>query len=918
MKKILLAIIIACTFNNVNAQCSVATQTVTEDFNSNTLPTCWTQHNGFTFSGNEAWATENNNYPPMLILPKVVNASGILTFKARMNSSFGPPTVYIGVVSAPGSPASYVNITNFAITNSTMTSYTVNLSSYLGSFQYIALRLPSNNGRRFYIDDVNYTSACISTSVTAIAQNYTIQLNSNGKSVLNASQIDNGSTSECGTPTLSLSKSNFGCADIGAQTVTLTATDNSGNTSTATSNITILPAINDEDLSATQYTICSGKSATITTASSVNGIKYYLRDDATNAYITGAVMGTGNSLSFNTGTITANTTYNVYAETTPEYYALDFDGTNDVLNTNILSSATASLTLETWIYPRATAYKRIISNYTNNPTISGEFIFDTYASVNNGQGLRFYVEGAGNTVHQFNVANVLTLNTWQHVAATFENGSLKIYVNGVLKGSSTAPFTTLPACTNNIVIGEDPSIGFSEYFNGKMDDIRIWNKAKTASEILAEMNGCLNGNEPGLKAYFKLEEGFGTTTADAKGGTGTLVGMTNANWINEGLDCGDGIICSFEMTEKVTINIAQQPTITVNSGAICAGQSFTITPSGADTYSYTGGNNVVSPSTLTNYTVTGTSTLAGCSNTAVSTVSVNSLPNVTVNSGAICSGQTFTMNPNGANTYTYSSGSSVVSPSVQTSYTVTGTNTLTGCSKNAVSTVSVNSLPVITVNSGAICEGQSFTITPSGASTFTIQGGNSVVSPTTNTTYTVTGTSSNGCESNTFATSNVTVNALPIVTLDPLSSPLCVNSPSVALNGSPSGGSYIGTGVSGSTFNPSVGAGTYTINYNYTDANTCSASASQTVVVNLCTGIEDNTSKNNIISVYPNPAKNILTIDFSNSKNTISHVSIINTLGAQVLNAEITEEKTIINLNNLSNGLYFLQIGTQIIKFVKE
>ena len=74
------------------------------------------------------------------------------------------------------------------------------------------------------------------------------------------------------------------------------------------------------------------------------------------------------------------------------------------------------------------------------------------------------------------------------------------------------------------------------------------------------------------------------------------------------------------------------------------------------------------------------------------------------------------MTPSGATTYTYSSGSNVVSPLTNTSYSVTGTSAL-GCIgvSTAVSNVTVNTTPTITVNSGVICTGQSFTMSPSGA-----------------------------------------------------------------------------------------------------------------------------------------------------------------------------------------------------------
>lgn len=197
------------------------------------------------------------------------------------------------------------------------------------------------------------------------------------------------------------------------------------------------------------------------------------------------------------------------------------------------------------------------------------------------------------------------------------------------------------------------------------------------------------------------------------------------------------------------------PTLTVASGSICAGQSFTIAPSGATTFSYTGGSAVVSPTTTTSYTVTGFNT-PGCEGTAVSTVSVSALPTLTVNSGAICAGQSYTISLSGASTYTISGGSAVVSPTATTNYTITGTST-EGCENSIVSSVTVNPLPVITVNSGTICSGQGFTISPSGAASYTISGGASIVFPTTTTSYTVNGLSLENCASALDAVSTVVV-----------------------------------------------------------------------------------------------------------------------------------------------------------------
>ncbi|MES2763173.1 MAG: LamG-like jellyroll fold domain-containing protein [Bacteroidota bacterium] len=462
-------------------------------------------------------------------------------------------------------------------------------------------------------------------------------------------------------------------------------------------NAQCFPVINNETVSVSQSTLCSGKTATITIGASLPGVKYSLRDDATNTVIAGPINGTGAALSFNTGTLTATKTFNVYAETQPGgNIALEFDGSNDYIYTNTYSSATNSLTLEAWIFPSATTYKRIISNYSGTSAV-GQFGFDTSNPTNNGRGLRFFVIGGASVTHSVTVANVLTLNTWNHVASTFDNGVMKLYVNGLAVATSTAPFTSIPSNPNEITIGEDPSIVVSEYFNGKMDDIRIWNTTRTAAEISTNMTNCLVGNESGLKNYFKFFENSGTSIIDVVTNTiGSMVGMSASTaWTSGNVNCGTAT-CNFEMTNLITVTVSPSPTITVNSGGICPGKSFTITPSGANTYTIQGGSAIKTPTANASYTVVGTSSVGCVSSTfATSSVTINSLPTINANTThtSICVGETANLSANGASTYTWNPGGSgitiSVSPTVTTTYTVTGTD-INGCQNNAVVTQSVN------------------------------------------------------------------------------------------------------------------------------------------------------------------------------------------------------------------------------------
>jgi hypothetical protein len=226
----------------------------------------------------------------------------------------------------------------------------------------------------------------------------------------------------------------------------------------------------------------------------------------------------------------------------------------------------------------------------------------------------------------------------------------------------------------------------------------------------------------------------------------------------------DGNGCMNTASQTVVVN--PLPTVSVTSGAICAGDSFTLNPTGANTYTYSGGTNIVSPTSNTSYTVNGKD-VNGCINTAVSTVTVDALPVISANSGAICEGNSFVITPSGAISYTSTGGSLTVNPATTTSYSITGTDA-NGCisSSPAVATVTVNALPVISASNGSICQGNSFSITPSGASTYTITGGSFNVSPSTNTSYSVTGTSVDGCVSSAATVINITVNSLPVISVN--------------------------------------------------------------------------------------------------------------------------------------------------------
>jgi hypothetical protein len=154
----------------------------------------------------------------------------------------------------------------------------------------------------------------------------------------------------------------------------------------------------------------------------------------------------------------------------------------------------------------------------------------------------------------------------------------------------------------------------------------------------------------------------------------------------------------------------------------------------------------------------------------------------------------------------------------------------------------------------------------------------------------------------------ITVNPNPTVMLDlGVNHFACLSNASFTLQGeSPSGGTYSGNGVTGGVFDPSVaGAGTQTITYSYTDANGCSAMATDTIHVDVCTGISSNGIQT--FHIYPNPASGYFWIN--TNENGILEIRSAD--GKLVKTEKITENKQEISLDNFAEGTYMVRFTTE-------
>ncbi len=185
--------------------------------------------------------------------------------------------------------------------------------------------------------------------------------------------------------------------------------------------------------------------------------------------------------------------------------ALQFDGSGDYVEIQNYKGVTGknSRTVEAWIKTTST-HQTIVSWGANNP--SQKWVFRVQIDQGKPNTIRAEVNGG------FIIGSTpVNDGQWHHVACTLENdGSpnvtdVKLYVDGQLETISAKVSCAInTAASRNVFIGNN---FISRYFNGAIDEVRIWDRVRTQAEIQADMNQRLKGGESGLVGYWRFEDG---------------------------------------------------------------------------------------------------------------------------------------------------------------------------------------------------------------------------------------------------------------------------------------------------------------------------------------------------------------------------------------------------------------------------
>jgi hypothetical protein len=285
----------------------------------------------------------------------------------------------------------------------------------------------------------------------------------------------------------------------------------------------------------------------------------------------------------------------------------------------------------------------------------------------------------------------------------------------------------------------------------------------------------------------------------------------------------------------------------------------------------------------------------------------------------ICEGQSANLVASGANSYFWSTGATTASISETPvnigTYSVTGTNTLSGCSSTAVNQVSVNPLPIVSIstNTNSVCSGSSASLLASGALSYTWSNGANTASisltPSTTTNYTVYGAGSFGC----IGSASLLITVIPSPTITVVGNTL------ICAGGVTYQWSSNSFSSQATTINPApLSTSLFTVAS--TAANGCVGIYTFPLSIDPCLGINSNNTRVNNVSVYPNPNNGEFTIELKN--DLAKTIELMDVTGKVVLSATTNDDVIRLNINHLSNGMYHIKIksnnAVDVLKVVKQ
>jgi hypothetical protein len=242
--------------------------------------------------------------------------------------------------------------------------------------------------------------------------------------------------------------------------------------------------------------------------------------------------------------------------------AMAFDGIDDYVSASGASSyviGAQGMSITCWVYPTNSA-----PAYPN---------FDGFAGFRNDVDADFYMVQVGPTALEGRfrndqgtaftlTSNILTVNTWQHLALTYSDGWLRVYKNGVLRDSMAAT----GGISNPNVDFKIGTVTFSNadfLLTGKMDETSFWSRRLTDIELKCIPSNGIDTAISGLELYYKFNQG-------TAGGNNTSIASLIDSKAHQ-----DGTFNGLSLTGNTSNFVAGATTATITTGYLCPGGSYT-------------------------------------------------------------------------------------------------------------------------------------------------------------------------------------------------------------------------------------------------------------------------------------------------------------------------------------------------------
>jgi len=587
-----------------------------------------------------------------------------------------------------------------------------------------------------------------------------------------------------GPVTITYSQASGSIFPIGETVVTITASDISNNTSTATFTVKVLPTTVAPITG--NATICSGSTTVLATASTGGN---WSTDNSLVATVDAAGLVTG--ISAGTATITYTNACGATA--------------SRVVTVNSLPAASISA-------QGATAF-----------CTGGSVVL----TANNGSGYTYQWNNNGTPVAGATAANFIATTSGNY-SVTISNGLCAITSSAVPVTVNALPSASISAgsatdfCTGGSVVLTANGAGTYQWFNNGIA-LGITTQTYTASVsgnytvVVTNNNGCSAVSTAvtvtATAAPVASITAQGPTTFCTGGsvvlnanGSGTyqwsnngtpINGATSATYTatatgNYSVVISNGSCTASSETVSVVVNALPAATITAGSATnFCTGGSVVLTANGAGSYQWFNNGVALGVTTQTynasvsgNYTVVVTNSNGCAATSAATTVTVNAMPVASITaqgSTTFCVGGSVVLAANGTGTYQWNNNGAPINGATSATYIATAAGNYSVVISNGSCTASsetvsvvVNALPVATITAGSatsFCTGGSVVLTANGVGTYQWYN-NGVALGITSQTYTasVSGnyavviTNSNGCSATSAAT-NVSVTAIPVATV---------------------------------------------------------------------------------------------------------------------------------------------------------